>query len=61
MDDDIGVVDFISITKEDITAKGKFTFLLVLVILPARAQLMQNMLGVFNSPVGQMIAPHVSG
>jgi len=59
MDDDLGVVEFLSITKEDITAKGK--------LRPigsrhfaARAQLMQNMLGVFNSPVGQMIAPHVS-
>lgn len=59
MDDDLGVSEFISITKEDITAKGK--------LRPigsrhfaARAQLMQNMIGVFNSPVGQMIAPHVS-
>lgn len=59
MDNDLGVIDFISVTKEDITAKGK--------LRPigsrhfaARAQLMQNMLGVFNSPVGQMIAPHVS-
>lgn len=59
MDDDLGVAEFISITKEDITAKGK--------LRPigsrhfsARAQLMQNMLGIFNSPVGQMITPHVS-
>jgi hypothetical protein len=59
MDDDLGVAEFISITKDDITAKGK--------LRPigsrhfsARAQLMQNMLGIFNSPVGQMIAPHVS-
>lgn len=59
MDTDLGVTDFISVTKEDITAKGK--------LRPigsrhfaARAQLMQNLLGVFNSPVGQVIAPHVS-
>jgi len=59
MDDDFGVVDFISITKEDLTAKGK--------IRPigarhyaARAQLMQNMIGVFNSPIGQLISPHIS-
>jgi uncharacterized protein YqgC (DUF456 family) len=26
----------------------------------ARAQLLQNVLGVFNSPIGQMISPHVS-
>ncbi|MCK9371542.1 hypothetical protein M0R04_16640, partial [Candidatus Dojkabacteria bacterium] len=59
MDEDIGVTDFISVSKEDITAKGK--------LRPigsrhfaARAQLMQNMLGIFNSPIGQMIAPHMS-
>jgi len=59
MDDDFGVQDFLSVTKEDLTAKGK--------IRPigarhyaARAQLMQNMLGVFNSPIGQVIAPHIS-
>ena len=59
MDDDLGVADFMSITKEDITAKGR--------IRPigarhyaARAQLVQNMLGLFNSPMGQMIAPHIS-
>ena len=60
MDDDLGVSAFINITKEDITAKG--------VLRPigarhyaARAQLMQNLVGVFNSPIGQIIAPHVSG
>jgi hypothetical protein len=59
MDNDLGVVDFMSITKEDITAKGK--------LRPVgarhyatRAQLAQNINGVFNSPVGQMIAPHIS-
>jgi hypothetical protein len=59
MDTDLGVVDFISVTKEDITAKGK--------LRPigsrhyaARAQLMQNLIGIFNSPVGQLIGPHIS-
>lgn len=58
-DDDFGVQDFLSVTKEDLTARGK--------IRPigarhyaARAQLLQNILGVFNSPIGQMIAPHIS-
>jgi hypothetical protein len=59
MDNDVGVVDFISITKEDITAKGKLRPIGAR-HYAARAQLMQNMLGVFNSPVGQMIAPHIS-
>lgn len=59
MDDDLGVSNFIAITKEDITAKGK--------LRPmgsrhyaARAQLIQNLMGVYNSPVGQLIAPHTS-
>ena len=59
LDDDLGVSTFINITKEDITAKGK--------LRPmgsrhyaARAQLIQNLMGVYNSPVGQMIAPHTS-
>ena len=60
MDDDIGVTDFLTITKDDITATGK--------LRPVgarhyatRAQLVQNLTGVFNSPIGQIIAPHVSG
>ncbi|MFA5142512.1 MAG: hypothetical protein WC471_06105 [Candidatus Woesearchaeota archaeon] len=59
VDDDLGVASFIEITKEDITAKG--------ILRPmgarhyaARAQLMQNLNGIFNGPIGQMIAPHVS-
>lgn len=59
LDNDLGVVDFVEITKEDITAKGK--------LRPvgarhyaARSQLMQNLTGIFNTPIGQMIQPHVS-
>lgn len=59
MDDDLGVVDFINITKEDITAKGK--------LRPmgsrhyaSRAQLMQNLMSVYNSPIGQKIDAHTS-
>jgi hypothetical protein len=59
MDDDIGITDFLSITKEDITAKGKLRPIGAR-HYAARAQLIQNMLGVFNSPMGQMIAPHIS-
>jgi hypothetical protein len=59
MDDDLGVTDFISITKEDITAKGKLRPIGAR-HFAARAQLVQNMMGVFNSPMGQVIAPHVS-
>ena len=59
MDDDLGVVDFLSVTKEDITAKGKLRPIGAR-HYAARAQLIQNMLGLFNSPMGQMIAPHIS-
>tara|TARA_R110000764_G_scaffold51086_1_gene112000 strand:- start:2093 stop:2647 length:555 start_codon:yes stop_codon:yes gene_type:complete len=59
MDDDIGVVEFMDIEKADITAKGK------LVPMGARHfasrnQLIQNVMGIFNGPMAQMIAPHVS-
>src|SRR5690606_29999472 len=56
IDDDIGITEFMEITKEDITASG--------VIRPigarhfaAQAQLLQNLTGVYNTPIGQMIAP----
>jgi len=59
MDDDLGVQEFLEITKEDITATGK--------VRPigarhfaARAQLVQNLQGVFNGAIGQTIMPHVS-
>lgn len=52
LDDDIGAVEFMDITKEDLTARG--------VIRPvgarhfaARAQQIQNITGFFNSAVGQ--------
>lgn len=59
LDNDIGIEQFLTITKEDITANG--------VIRPigarhfaAQAQMLQNLSGVFTSPVGQLIMPHVS-
>lgn len=59
MDNDLGVTQFVQITKDDITANG--------VLRPigarhfaAQAQLLQNLTGVFNSPIGQAIAPHLS-
>jgi len=59
MDDELGMADFLSITKEDIKASGKLRPL-GSSHFAAQAQLVQNMSGVFGSPVGQMIAPHVS-
>jgi hypothetical protein len=59
VDNDIGVQQFREITKEDITANG------VLRPVGARhfaekAQELQNIVGIFNSPIGQLIAPHTS-
>lgn len=60
MDDDLGVIDFLEITKDDLTAKGK--------IRPigarhfaARAQKLQNLVGIFSSPLRDIVLPHTSG
>lgn len=58
-DNDLGAQQFKEVTKEDITANG------VLRPIGARhfaqkAQELQNLVGVFSSPIGQMIAPHTS-
>lgn len=60
IDDDFGVQEFKSITREDITANG------ILRPIGARhfakqAQDLQNVIGIMGSPLGQMIAPHTSG
>lgn len=60
IDNDIGVEEFITITKDDITANG--------IIRPVgarhfaqQAQELQNLIGIFNSNMLQFIAPHTSG
>lgn len=59
IDNDIGSTVFMTITRDDITANG--------VLRPigarhfaAQSQLIQNLSGIFNGAVGQMIAPHTS-
>lgn len=59
MDDDLGVTEFIDITKEDITASGKLRPIGAR-HFAAQAQLMQNLVGVMNSPMAQVLAPHLS-
>jgi len=59
MDDDLGVVDFMEITKEDITAKGKLRPVGAR-HFSARAQLLQNLSGLANSAVWPTIAKHMS-
>lgn len=56
---ELGIQEFLSITREDITANG--------MIRPVGArhfskqsQDLQNVMTVFNSPLGQMIMPHTS-
>ena len=59
VDSTFGIEEFLEVTKEDLTATGK--------LYPrgskhfiAQANMMQNLQTVFNSPVSQFIAPHVS-
>ena len=59
IDRDFGAPSFQEVTKEDITAKGR--------LRPIgsrhfaqQAQFLQNIQGVFNSPIGQMIQPHIN-
>lgn len=59
MDNDLGVQQFVSITRDDITANG--------ILRPigarhfaAQALLLQNLQGIFSSPIGQAIQPHLS-
>lgn len=59
MDDDYGILEFIKITKEDITAAGKLRPIGAR-HYAAQAQLIQNMNGVFNSNLYEIIKPHVS-
>lgn len=59
IDDDLGVAQFKEITKDDITASGKLRPIGAR-HFAAQAQLMQNLTGVFNSPIGQLVSPHLS-
>lgn len=60
IDNDIGAVNFMSITREDLTAKGHL-YPMGSRHYAATNQLVQNLNGVFNSQIAQIIAPHVSG
>ena len=59
IDDDLGVEEFINITKEDITAKGKIRAVGSR-HFAAKAQLIQNVTSIFNTMVGQKLEPHTS-
>lgn len=59
MDDDYGVMQFMSVTKDDITASGKLRPIGAR-HFAAQAQLVQNLTGLANTPIWQQIGPHVS-
>ncbi len=59
MDDDLGVQQFIKITADDIKASGKLRPIGAR-HFAAQAQLMQNLVGTMNGPLGQLLAPHTS-
>jgi hypothetical protein len=59
IDDEFGVEEFITITKEDITAKGKLRAMGSR-HFAARAQLIQNVSTIFNSSIGVKLEPHTS-
>lgn len=59
IDDDLGVAEFIEITKEDITASGKLRPIGAR-HFGAQAQLVQNLTTLSNTPIWQQIGPHVS-
>ena len=60
MDDDLGVAEFLTITKADITAKGKLRPIGAR-HFAAQAQLVQNLTGLLGGALGGLIQPHVSG
>jgi len=59
MDDDFGVEDFMEISKEDITAKGKLKPVGAR-HFSAQAQLMQNLVALSNTRIWDSIAVHMS-
>jgi hypothetical protein len=59
MNDDLGVEDFLTITKDDITASGKLRPIGAR-HFAAQAQLLQNLTGLLNSQLGQIVMPHMS-
>lgn len=59
LDDDLGVTQFMEITKEDITASGKLRPIGAR-HFAAQAQMIQNLTQISNTPIWQQIAPHTS-
>jgi hypothetical protein len=60
VDEDLGVPEFLNITKEDVTARGKLRAVGAK-HFAAQANLLQNLTGIGNSWIGSKIDPHISG
>lgn len=60
IDDDLGVQQFMTITKDDITASGKLRPIGAR-HFAAQAQLMQNLQGLSSSAIWATVSPHLSG
>ena len=60
IDDDIGVTQFLEITRDDIIASGTLRPIGAR-HFAAQAQLLQNLTGVYNTQLGQVVLPHTSG
>lgn len=59
MDDDLGVEQIMDVSREDITAAGKLRPIGAR-HFAAQSQLIQNISGIFDGNLGQIIAPHTS-
>jgi hypothetical protein len=60
MDTDLGARRIMEVTREDITANGTLRPIGAR-HFAAQAQLLQNLLGIMSSPIGEKIGPHTSG
>lgn len=60
INDDLGVEEFMEISKEDIVARGRIRAVGSR-HFAARAQMLQNIQSIFNSAVTQKLMPHTSG
>jgi hypothetical protein len=58
-DETFGIDQFVTITKEDITATGKL-YARGSMLFEKQANSLQNLNMIFNSQIGQLIAPHMS-
>jgi len=59
MDDDLGITEFLTITKDDITAKGKLRPIGAR-HFATQSKMMQELTQLYSTSLGQMLVPHTS-